>query len=266
MPRFLFTCAYDGAPYCGWQSQRGGGSVQDCVEAAVERVLHRPLRICAAGRTDAGVHALAQRFHLDAPELCRLDERSWVAALNAHLPASVRVMAARRVPPDFHARFDAVGKLYEYRLWSGAVLPPHLAARAWHHPHALCLPTLRAALELYCGEHDFRLFAARRGNEPDPPPADFYLRTIYSATCTEEDELLRLRFHGNGFMYRMVRLLVGSACRVAAGRAPLSMIENALSAPATGEKTRYCAPAGGLYLSQVLYADEFSSGAPRPRC
>ena len=256
MPRFLFTCAYDGAPYCGWQSQRGGGSVQDCVEAAVERVLHRPLRICAAGRTDAGVHALAQRFHLDAPELCRLDERSWVAALNAHLPSSVRVMEARRVSADFHARFDAVGKWYEYRLWRGSVLPPHMAGRAWHHPHPLDIPTLRAALACYCGEHDFRLFAARRGNEPDPPPADYYIRTIHSATCREEGELLSLTFPGTGFMYRMVRLLVGAACRTAAGRAPLSRIRQALAAPTDGEKSRYCAPADGLYLLRVDYAQE----------
>ena len=254
MPRFLFTCAYDGAPYCGWQSQAGGGSVQDCVEEAVARVLHHPLRICAAGRTDAGVHALAQCFHLDAPETCRLDERSWVAALNAHLPPSVRMMEARRVPADFHARFSAVGKIYEYRLWRGSVLPPHMASRVWHHPHPLNLAALREALACYCGEHDFRLFAARRGNEPEPPPADFYLRTIYSATCCEQGELLSLRFHGNGFMYRMVRLLVGTACRVAAGRAPLGMIRHALAEPATGEKTRFCAPADGLYLLNVLYA------------
>lgn len=253
MPRFLFTCAYDGAPYRGWQSQAGGGSVQDCIETAVARVLHRPQRICAAGRTDAGVHALAQRFHLDAPEDCRLDESSWVAALNAHLPPSVRVMEARCVPPEFHARFSAVGKLYEYRLWRGRVLPPHLAGRAWHHPHRLELDALREALSCYCGEHDFRLFAARRGNEPEPPPEGFYHRTIYSATCAEEGELLSLRFHGSGFMYRMVRLMVGAACRVAAGRAPLSYIQHALAAPTTGEKSRYCAPADGLYLLRVEY-------------
>ena len=253
MPRFLFTCAYVGAPWRGWQSQTGGETVQDCIEAAVERVLHRAQRICAAGRTDAGVHALAQRFHLDAPEDCRMDERSWVAALNAHLPPSVRVMAAQRVEQSFHARFNAVGKVYEYRIWRGAVLPPHLAGRAWHHPHALDMSVLQQALSCYCGEHDFRLFAAKRGNEPEPPPEGFYLRTIFSATCQEEGELLTIRFHGSGFMYRMVRMLVGAACRVAAGRAPLSGIQQALLHPATGEKTRHCAPADGLYLVQVLY-------------
>lgn len=253
MPRFLFTCAYDGAPWRGWQSQVGGGTVQDCIEDAIERVLHERARISAAGRTDAGVHALAQRFHLDVAESCRMSAQNWVAALNAHLPASIRVMEAQPVPPQVHARFSAVGKVYEYRIWRGAVLPPHLAERAWHHPHALDVALLRRALACYCGEHDFRLFAARRGNEPETPPADFYLRTIYSATCREEGDMLYLRFHGSGFMYRMVRLLVGAACRVAAGRAPLQSIEQALLRPESGEKSRACAPAGGLYLLQVLY-------------
>lgn len=252
MPRVLYTCAYDGAPWLGWQSQSGGGTVQDCLESAFARILKAPLRICAAGRTDAGVHALGQRFHADVPETCRLSMQAWVAALNAHLPASIRILQAEPVGADFHARFSATGKEYEYRIWSGPVLLPHLVGRVWHHPHALDAAALRRALACYCGEHDFRRFAARRGNEPPVPPADYYLRTIYSATCAEEGELLRLCFCGSGFMYRMVRLLVGAACRVAAGRMPLAQLRSALEQPLL-ESPRHCAPAGGLYLSRVLY-------------
>lgn len=253
MPRFLFTCAYDGALWRGWQSQAGGCTVQDCIETAVERILRKPVRISAAGRTDAGVHALAQRFHLDAPAECRMDANAWRAALNAHLPASIRIMEAVLVSPAFHARFNAVGKIYEYRIWRGAVLPPHMAGRAWHQPYSLDITLLQHALSCYCGEHDFRLFAARRGNEPEPPPPGFYRRIIYSATCHQEEDLLTIRFHGNGFMYRMVRLLVGTACRIAAKRACISTIQQALAEPESGRKTRYCAPADGLYLVQVLY-------------
>lgn len=261
MPRLLYICAYDGTPWLGWQSQAGGCTIQDSVEAAFARILKQPLRICAAGRTDAGVHAEAQCFHADVPESCRISPRAWVAALNAHLPASIRIMHAEPVPADFHARFSASGKIYEYRIWRGEVLPPHLANRAWHHPHALDAAALQAALSCYCGEHDFRRFAARRGNEPADPPADFYLRTIYSATCCAEDSLLRLRFHGSGFMYRMVRLLVGAACRVAAGRMPLHELSAAL-VDISGEKTRFCAPAAGLYLERVLYAGAPLCAAP----
>lgn len=254
MPRILFTCAYDGAPYLGWQSQRGGHTIQDTVEAAMARILHAPLRIAAAGRTDAGVHAVAQRFHADIPETCRMSPQNWRDALNAHLPASIRIMAAQSVPEDVHARFNATGKRYDYLIWRGEVLPPFLAGRAWHLPHAFDATLLAEALHVYVGTHDFRRFAAKRGNEPDPAPADFYLRTIYSAEVAAEQggEMLRLSFHGNGFMYRMVRLLVGTAHQVSRGRMSLAELAahlTELDAP----KARYCAPADGLYLQAVEY-------------
>ena len=252
MPRLLFTCAYDGQPFCGWQSQREGESVQDTIEAAMLRVLKSPVRIASSGRTDAGVHAHAQCFHADVPENCRMSPGNWLAALNAHLPAGIRIMAVQPVAEDFHARFAAVGKEYEYCISRAAVLSPFLNGRVWHVPHAFDASLLAEALRVYEGTHDFRRFAANRGNEPDDPPADFYLRTIFSVTLAEEGELLRIRVHGNGFMYRMVRLLVGTAHQVARRRMSLedlrAMLENPL-----GQKTRYCAPAGGLYLRRVFY-------------
>lgn len=252
MPRLLFTCAYDGLPYCGWQSQRGGASVQDTVEAAMAAILRSPLRIAASGRTDAGVHAHAQCFHADVPETCRMTPENWRAALNAHLPASVRILEVQAVAGDFHARFDAVGKEYEYLICTAPVLSPFLHGRAWHLPHAFDADLLEQALRVYEGEHDFRRFAANRGNEPADPPADFYLRTIYSASMQREGEMLRIRVHGNGFMYRMVRLLVGTAHQVARGRMTCEALAAMLSAP-LGPKTRHCAPAAGLYLRRVFY-------------
>ena len=253
MPRLLFTCAYDGLPYCGWQSQRGGASVQDTIEEAVARILRSPLRISASGRTDAGVHAHAQCFHADVPDTCRMSPDNWRAALNAHLPASIRILEVQAVDASFHARFSAVGKEYEYLICTSAVLSPFLHERAWHLPHEFDVDLLEQALRCYEGEHDFRRFAANRGNEPENPPADFYLRTIYSATLQREGDLLRLRLHGNGFMYRMVRLLVGTAHQVARGRMSLDALRGMLENP-HGDKTRYCAPAGGLYLRRVFYA------------
>ena len=252
MPRLLFTCAYDGQPYCGWQSQRGGESVQDTVEAAMAAILKVQMRVAASGRTDAGVHAHAQCFHADIPEGCRMTSQNWLAALNAHLPASIRILDVREVAADFHARFSAVGKEYEYLICCAPVLVPFLNGRVWHVPHAFDADLLEAALRIYEGEHDFRRFAANRGNEPADPPADFYLRTIYSAAMQREGELLRLRLHGNGFMYRMVRLLVGTAHQVARGRMSMQELREMLANP-LGVKTRYCAPAEGLYLRKVFY-------------
>ena len=206
-----------------------------------------------SGRTDAGVHAHAQCFHADVPDTCRMSPDNWRAALNAHLPASIRILEVQAVDASFHARFSAVGKEYEYLICTSAVLSPFLHERAWHLPHEFDVDLLEQALRCYEGEHDFRRFAANRGNEPENPPADFYLRTIYSATLQREGDLLRLRLHGNGFMYRMVRLLVGTAHQVARGRMSLDALRGMLENP-LGDKTRYCAPAGGLYLRRVFYA------------
>ncbi|MBR5186817.1 MAG: tRNA pseudouridine(38-40) synthase TruA, partial [Akkermansia sp.] len=215
-------------------------------------ILREPLRISASGRTDAGVHAHAQCFHADVPDTCRMSPDNWRAALNAHLPASIRILEVQAVDASFHARFSAVGKEYEYLICTSAVLSPFLHERAWHLPHEFDVDMLEQTLRCYEGEHDFRRFAANRGNEPENPPADFYLRTIYSATLQREGDLLRLRLHGNGFMYRMVRLLVGTAHQVSRGRMSLDALRGMLENP-LGDKTRYCAPAGGLYLRRVFY-------------
>lgn len=254
MARLLFTCAYEGTAYRGWQSQRGGETIQDSIEEAMGRILRAEVRIAASGRTDAGVHAQAQVFHADIPDSCRMSATNWVAALNAHLPPSIRIGEVREVASDFHARFNAVGKVYEYLICREPVLSPFLAGRVWHVPHEFSEEALAEALQIYVGTHDFRRFAASRGNEPVPPPPGFYDRTIYSAGMHREgQEMLRLRFHGNGFMYRMVRMLVGTAHQVARGRmtpAELAAMLRDTHLP----KTRYCAPAEGLYLKQVIYA------------
>ena len=255
MPRYFFTCAYDGAAYLGWQSQRGGGTLQDCIEEACAAVLHTPLRIHAAGRTDAGVHARAQCFHADVPESCRMSADNWLAALNAHLPGDIRIVRAEAVPIDWHARFSACGKIYDYLICCDPVLSPFLRARAWHCPRSIGdRELLRAALHEYIGTHDFRRFAARRGNEPAVPPPDFYRRTLRRAELGEEGGLLRLRFCGDGFMYRMVRMLVGSAVQVSLGKMRVETLREMLQQP-EGAKTRFCAPAAGLYLHAVLYPE-----------
>lgn len=210
------------------------------------------VRIAASGRTDAGVHAHAQCFHADIPVACRMTPANWLAAMNARLPASIRILGVQPVADGFHARFDAVGKEYEYLICRSEVLSPFMSGRVWHVPHEFDATLLAEALHVYEGKHDFRRFAANRGNEPADPPADFYLRTIYRASLEADGEMLALRFHGNGFMYRMVRLLVGTAQQVARRRMGLAQLEAMLS-DTSGAKTRYCAPADGLYLKRVFY-------------
>lgn len=254
MPRILFTCAYDGAPWRGWQSQTGGDTVQDCIQEAFSRILHTPQRISAAGRTDAGVHALGQCFHADLPDSSRMSCRNWVAALNANLPASVRILAARQVASGVHARFSAVGKVYEYRIYRGAVLFPHEVGRVWHVTYPVDVSLLRVAMQSFCGEHDFHAFCARRGNEPTPLPPNYFHRFIFSTALHEasDGEHLSLRVHGSGFLYRMVRIMVGTACRVACERMQLEQLRELLVNPASPPSS-FCAPPGGLYLLRVDY-------------
>lgn len=261
MPRILFTCAYDGAPFAGWQSQPGGRTVQDTVERALEAILKTPCRIHAAGRTDAGVHAEAQRFHVDLPPSCRVPLDRWPVAMNAHLPPSIRVTAVRGVPEGFHARFTATGKTYRYRIERGAVLSPFLAGRAWHLPADLNEKAMARAMVAFEGEHDFRAFAAKRGNEPDPLPEDFFVRTLMEATLERQEDTLSLVFHGTGFLYKMVRLMVGAVYRVGRGEFTPADIERLLAGPGTS-KSPYCAPACGLYLQSVDYPEEEACRLP----
>ena len=257
----LITSGDDGATFGGWQRQRCGQSLQESLEKALERSLKARVRVASSGRTDAGVHARAQYFHVDVPVGCRMPLEAWLPALNSHLPEAVRVYRVREVGDEFHSRFNAEAKTYEYLMECRPVPSPFNAGRTWHLPHAFDVEALEAALKLYEGEHDFRMFAARRGNEPEPVPADYYIRHIFSATLQREPlpvaegggEMLRLRLRGNGFMYRMVRLLVGTAHQVARGRMTMACLQAMLDAPDEKEKTRYCAPAAGLYLDSVEY-------------
>lgn len=250
--RLRLTIAYDGRPFAGWQSQPSGQTVQDFMERAVHRVLPSDTRpsIHGSGRTDAGVHALGQIAHVDIPEDCRMDGAAWVRALNVHLPPAIRVMAAAPAAPDFHARFDASGKTYRYRIWHAPILPPLEAGLAWHVPHRIDFPVLEAACRLCTGRHDFTSFAANRNDGKDR--SRNAVRDLWSITIDHPFPLLTLTFHGSGFLYKMVRLLTGSILRTAMGRAPLSWLEHLLTAPA-GQKTNCLAPADGLYLAGVDY-------------
>ncbi|MFI3243503.1 MAG: tRNA pseudouridine(38-40) synthase TruA [Akkermansia sp.] len=253
MPRLLFTCSYDGNHFCGWQSQLNGQSAQDCMEQAFETILGQKLRISASGRTDAGVHALAQPFHVDVPDDCKMPLKAWIPALNYRLPPALRVVEVAEVDPRFHARYDAERKTYEYLIELADVCSPFEHGRVWHKPPQFDKELLKLAFASYEGLHDFRMFASRRGNEPDVPPAGYYERHIFSATVQEEGSLLRLRVCGSGFMYRMVRMLVGTAHQVARGKISMADLKAMMDSPDPVLKSRFCAPPQGLYLHSVEY-------------
>jgi tRNA pseudouridine38-40 synthase len=250
--RLKLTLAYDGRPFNGWQSQAGGNTVQDIVREALEKVAKRPLALHGAGRTDAGVHALAQVAHFDPPAEISMNPFNWVPALNCHLPPTIRIMACEETAADFHSRFSASGKIYRYDLCTEPVLPPLQAGLAWHLPRQLDADALREALALFVGRHDFHGFAAYRGNEQ--PDMD-WRRTVRRADLAARDDGYRITFEGDGFLYKMVRMLAGGAVHAAQGRIRLDDLAALLDQPPglPHGKSPLCAPADGLFLEQVLY-------------
>ena len=244
--RLKLIIAYDGAPFSGWQSQSHRNTVQDHVERAFERVLGKPARVHGAGRTDAGVHALAQCAHIDLPD-DRLSAARWTEALNALLPPTIRVLRCQYVANDFHARLSAKGKIYRYRIWLAPVLPPFEYRRAWHIVRSIDPKILKRAAKHFVGTHDFAGFAANRGK-----PEISTTRTIYSLRIRQKGPCLTIEFDGDGFLYKMVRLIVGSLVKCALGKMRVEDITARLGSAQVGS-ARFTAPAEGLFLVRVRY-------------
>jgi tRNA pseudouridine38-40 synthase len=246
--RLRLLIAYDGRPFRGWQSQATKDAVQDHLEAAFADTIGEKVSVQGSGRTDAGVHALAQIAHADVPSN-KLAVAKWQGALNNFLPHEIRVLKVMRTAPGFHARFDARGKIYTYRIWNDTCLHPLEIGRVWHMPSPLDLDILRAGLALLEGQHDFAGFAANRS---PGYIAETTVRTIHRIRLIPRGALLTLRFEGDGFLYKMIRLLTGTLIRCAQGRAELSFVRELLAAKGA-RKTSFAAPAEGLYLTRVLY-------------
>jgi tRNA pseudouridine38-40 synthase len=243
--KLKFIIAYDGGPFEGWQSQARGGSVQDVIEAALAKIAGERIILRGAGRTDAGVHALAQCAHVDVPE-GGLDAAGWLRALNGNLPPTVRILESGPADDDFHARFSAKGKVYRYLIRNQAVQPPLEVGRVWHEPRPINEEGVRAAAAIFEGRHDFAGFSANRGDAPRHT-----VRTIRRITICREDSLFALTFEGEGFLYKMVRMLTGAIVRVGHGR---ETVENLCARlDGCGPRWNHVAPACGLYLVKVLY-------------
>ena len=246
--RLKLIVAYDGAPFSGWQSQPNGNGIQDRLEKALQQICSEPVRVHGAGRTDAGVHALAQCAHVDLPAR-RYGPERWRAALNGVLPFTIRIMECRFVPESFHARFSAKGKIYRYQVWNGDVLPPLENGRAWHIREPLDRAAIEAAANLFVGRNDFASFAANRG----APVADT-TRTIRRLRVTGRGSSLAMEFEADGFLYKMVRLMAGALVQAGLGNCSPDEIRSRLAHPRRlFTQARNVAPAAGLFLVRVRY-------------
>jgi tRNA pseudouridine38-40 synthase len=245
LPHFKITLAYDGTDFNGWQRQPDGTSIQALVEDALRELDGRDVIVTGAGRTDAGVHALAQvaAFSLERT----IDPATVVRAVNVRLPESVRIVSAAIVDADFHPRFDATSKRYRYRIWNADVASPFERRYAWHIIDRLDVDAMNAAAATLVGTHDFAAFC---GTGSD---AATTTRTVFeSAIRNPQSALLEYEVSGDGFLRYMVRNIVGSLVDIGRGRMAPEWLGQVL-ASRDRTKAGRTAPAHGLFLVGVKY-------------
>ena len=242
---FKLTVSYDGTQYAGWQLQPNGQTIQEVVEAALGKIAGHAARVHGSGRTDAGVHA--RRQVANATFSTQHKPATLLRALNANLPEDVRVLRVEEAPAKFHARFSAKGKEYRYQIDYGTVADPFLRAYAWHHPWPLDLAAMRKAARLLKGRHDFSALSANPMRHVETT-----VRTITKVSVTKEGNLLTITVAADGFLYKMVRSIVGALVKVGEGRLTVEQLRDVIKAKKRTALVE-TAPAHGLFLWRVFY-------------
>ncbi|WP_202081305.1 tRNA pseudouridine(38-40) synthase TruA [Caldalkalibacillus salinus] len=238
--------AYDGTAYHGFQTQPNVPTVQDSIEKALTRMHKRSVPIVGSGRTDAGVHARGQVFHFDSP--LTLTPTQWVKAMNAQLDEAIRVQQVSAVSEDFHARYHVEQKEYRYFLYRATELDPfqrHYAVRVQPDIH---IAKMEEAAQRLLGTHDFTAFSSAKSDVEDK------VRTLYRLELVEEGDRVTVVCAGNGFLYNMVRIIVGTLIEIGAGKRALEDIDKALTQQDRRAAGR-TAPAHGLFLWKVTYSE-----------
>lgn len=247
--------AYDGSTFCGWQSQPSACGVQDALESAIASIAQHEIRVHAAGRTDTGVHALAQVVHFETNALRPMS--AWVRGVNAHLPASVRVEWAQAVEDDFHARFSAHSRSYQYLLYNAPVASALMSSKAgWFHL-PLDYIAMQSAIQYLLGEHDFSAFRASECQARSP------VRTITQASIESSGNYFIFSFSANAFLQHQVRNMLGALIYVGKGTYAPDYMKELLQ-----KRDRTISPPTfspyGLYLTSVGYDEKW--GLPTPAC
>lgn len=250
MRNLRLILSYDGAEFSGWQVQPDAITVQGTLASAIGRLTGEKVLPQGSGRTDAGVHALAQVVTFVTES--SVPTENFLKALNDVLPASVRVLEVAEVAQEFHARHSARAKTYRYRIYREPICPPFLARYVWHYPYPLDEAAMAHAAGLVVGENDFTSFAAvdpERGKDGDPVSN---VRTIFDSSWKRSGEELVYTVTGSGFLHHMVRNLVGTFILVGRGTLAAQDVIRILAAK-NRSAAGSTAPASGLYLVKVEY-------------
>jgi tRNA pseudouridine38-40 synthase len=253
MPRFAARLEYDGRAYSGWQHQPGLSTVQDVLQRAIGRVADAPIDCTCAGRTDAGVHALAQVVHFDSD--AARSERSWRLGANTYLPRDVSVLWVREVPGHFHARYSALARSYRYLILNRDSRPGLAAGRATWERRPLDAARMHASAQVLLGEHDFSAFRAIECQAKSP------MRRIDSLQVSRQAEWIALDITANAFLHHMVRNIAGLLMSVGQGESAPERVSAVLESR-DRKISAATAPPDGLYLSEVHYAPEFDLPPP----
>jgi len=245
MRNFKLVLCYDGSRYKGWQKQgNSSGTLQGKLEELLSRVLGQPITLNASGRTDAGVHARRQTcsFQADTPLPCR----ELLARIRQYLPEDIGALSLAEAEPRFHARLSCREKTYVYFVWNSS--RPHVFSRRYSftYPQPLDIQAMETAAGLLLGEHDFTSFCAQKRMKKSA------VRTIRSIGFAADGDMLRIRFTGNGFLYNMVRILVGTLLEIGSGQRPAGDIPRILEARER-QAAGFTAPAQGLFLWEQKY-------------
>jgi tRNA pseudouridine38-40 synthase len=252
--RIALGLEYDGTAFCGWQTQPGGCGVQDHLQQALSRFTAASVEVTAAGRTDTGVHATAQVVHFDTEAI--REEVSWIRGTNSNLHEGARVLWAREVAPEFHARYGARARTYRYLLLDAPVAPAILRGRVgWHH-RALDVGLMGEGLAALVGEHDFSSFRDAQCQAKSP------VRHLMAGSVERHRGMVVFTFRANAFLHHMIRNMVGALVYVGMAKQPPSWIPQLLAQ----RDRRLAAPTfapDGLYLTGVEYDPAFDLPAPR---
>lgn len=243
MKNLKVTIQYNGANYCGWQKQPDSLGIQGTIEKAINEITKEEVKLVGSGRTDAGVHALGQvaNFKLESS----IPVQKIPNALNAKLPKDISIIACTEVGDEFHSRYSAKGKRYRYLIYNNMYRNPIYKDISYHVRYDLDFKKMCKEAKHLIGEHDFKGFMSSGSSVTDT------VRTIYDITLEKQEDLIILEVEGNGFLYNMVRIIVGTLVDIGRGRINESL-KDIINSKNRG-KCGHTAPAHGLFLKKVDY-------------